>query len=133
MRNARATAPADYFLGVRLTQAELTELDRFGATEGRKSRSDAVRALVARAARAVGPTGPELPVGLASQLDTIVEDGWARDQNEALTLVLTLGLSELARLHSERLPALRRTARESAERRGGRRRADREGRGLLGR
>lgn len=130
MRTARSAQPSDRFLGVRLTLEEVEALERFRAETKSPSRSEAVRALVRTAAKA-RPSALELPVGLQSALETIVEDGWARTLDEALTLVLTLGLSELSRVHGERLPALRRSARESADRRASRNRAGREGRGLL--
>jgi hypothetical protein len=89
-----------------------------------------VRALV-RAAGEGQPEAVELPVSLRTQLETVVEDGWARDIAGALTLVIHLGLGELSRMHSERLPALRRAARDASETRQRRRRASREGGALL--
>lgn len=130
MGTATATARAGYFLGVRLTAEEVERLDRFGRSRGLLSRSDAVRALV-RAAEEMSGERPELPVGLQARLDEIVEDGWARDLDGALTLVLTMGLAELSRVHTERAPALRKAARDGAEQRAHRRGADRQGRGLL--
>jgi len=130
VRTVRAQALADQFLGVRLTSEELSALDRFGKSQGLAHRSDAVRYLVKAAEKSPRAT-PELPVGLITQLDELVEDGWAKDLDGALTLVLTLGLAELSRLHTERLPALKRAARSGAEKRAERRRAEREGRGLL--
>ena len=115
---------------MRLTQAELDGLDRFRHEQGLGTRSDAVRRLL-RLAGSPTPGGPELPVGLVAQLEELVEDGWAKGPDEALTLVLTLGHAELSRLHTERLPALRRAARSAAEKRAERRKAERGGRGLL--
>jgi hypothetical protein len=130
VRNARATAPASHFLGVRLTAEEVALLDGFRTTNDLANRSDAIRALVHAAGGA--PAGAvELPVSLRNALEELVEDGYARDLDGALALVLHLGLGELARTHSERLPALREHARASADRRRDRGRADREGRGLL--
>ncbi|MGA8536560.1 MAG: hypothetical protein WB789_04085, partial [Thermoplasmata archaeon] len=74
-----------------------------------------------------------LPTTLRAELEEIVEDGYARDLDGAVAIVLNLGLGELARTHVERMPALRERARSTSERRRDRRRADREGRGLLGR
>jgi hypothetical protein len=132
VRTARADAPATRFLGVRLTEEEESLLDRFRTTRGLASRSDAVRTLVREAAEP-RPAGLELPSTVRGELEELVEDGYARDQEAALTLVLHLGLGELVRTHTERLPSLRDSARAVRERRSGRRRADREGRGLLGR
>jgi hypothetical protein len=131
VRNARA-APASYFLGVRLTSEEVALLDRFQTAHDLANRSEAIRALVNGAAGAAA-SGVELPVSLEAALEEVVEEGYARDLNGALTAVVTLGLGELARTHHERLPALRERARSAAERRRDRKRADREGRGLLGR
>ncbi len=130
MRTARAEAPATRFLGVRLTAEEESLLDRFRTDRALASRSEAVRVLVKEAARP-RPDGLELPVTLRAKLEELVEEGYARDLDGAVTLVLHLGLVELARTHTERLPSLRGAAREASERSADRRRADREGRGLL--
>ncbi|MCI4346983.1 MAG: ribbon-helix-helix domain-containing protein [Thermoplasmata archaeon] len=130
MRTANSAARADRFLGVRLTPEELERLDRFGQSQRSPSRSEAVRALV-RAADQVALGQPEIPVGLQHHLEEIIEDGWAHDMGEALTLVRSMGFRELSRLHSEQMPALRKAARDGAARRAGRRGAEREGRGLL--
>ena len=132
MRNARDDAPATRFLGVRLTSEEESLLDGFQRDHGLSTRSDAVRALV-RTASAPSPESVELPPTLRGELEEVVENGYARDLEGALALLATLGLTELARTHSERLPALRDRARSVKDRREGRRRADQEGRGLLGR
>ena len=130
MRTAKAAARADHFLGVRLTAEEVERLDRFGQSRDCPSRSDAVRARVRAAEESIAER-PELPVGLQTRLEEIVEDGWARDLDGALTLVLTMGLAELSRVHTERAPALRDAARDGAARRAHRRNVDRQGRGLL--
>lgn len=130
VRNPRA-APATRFLGVRLTAEEEALLERFRTEHDLSTRSEAVRALVRGGGRApVG--GNELPVTLRGELEEVVDDGYARDVDGAMAIVVTLGLRELARTHTERLPALRERARSVAERRRGRTRADHEGRGLLG-
>ncbi|MGP8072867.1 MAG: hypothetical protein ACLPZM_07045 [Thermoplasmata archaeon] len=131
MRNARA-APAMYFLGVRLTPEETSLLDQFRTTNDLPDRSAAVRALLRRAGGAPAP-GVELPATLRAELEEVVEEGYARDLDGAVATVLTLGLGELARTHTERMPAMRDHARSLSERKRDRRRADREGRGLLGR
>ncbi|HYK92954.1 MAG TPA: ribbon-helix-helix protein, CopG family [Thermoplasmata archaeon] len=130
MRPARSTVPADRFLGVRLTFEELEQLDQFRERSGAPTRSDAIRALV-RAAERIASETPELPPTVQGELEQLVEDGLARDLPTALGTVVTLGLQEFARVYAERLPALRRAAREGADRRASRRRADREGRRLL--
>ena len=94
------------------------------------SRSEVVRQLVAEAEESPPTVGP-LPVSLETELDQIVEDGYAADRSGALVLALTLGFAELSRIHTERLPALRREARAGKERREVRKGVDREGRGLL--
>ncbi|HXQ49150.1 MAG TPA: ribbon-helix-helix protein, CopG family [Thermoplasmata archaeon] len=130
MASARTTGSADRFLGVRLSAEELDRLDRYRAAIGSPSRSEAVRALL-RASERPATGREELPVGLHEQVETLVEDGWAKSTDEALTLALTLGLQEMSRLYGERLPNLRQHARDGAERRKARRSAEREGRGLL--
>jgi hypothetical protein len=132
VRNARVSAPAVHFLGVRLTEEEVGLLDQYRHTQQKATRSDAVRSLVRSGAQP--PAAPlELPAALRAALEELVEDGWASDVHGAIELTVTMGLRELARLHAEDIPALRAAARASEERRKGRRRADREGRGLLGR
>ena len=88
MRTARTPAPADRFLGVRLTLEELDRLDRFGSSVGTTTRSESVRALL-RASEREGPDRAEVPVGLRDEIETLVEDGWAPTWEAALTLVLT--------------------------------------------
>ena len=132
MRTARADAPATRFLGVRLTLEEVALLEQFRTANELSTRSDAVRALV-RAAAERRPADVAVPETLRNELEELVEDGYVRDLDSAVTLVLTLGLGEVGRIHVERLAALRDHARSSAGRRENRRRADREGRGLLGR
>ena len=132
MRTARVEAPATRFLGVRLSLEEESLLDHFQRDHELATRSDAVRALV-RSASEPRPGSVELPPTLRGELEEIVENGYARDLEGAIALVTSLGLTELARTHSERLPALRERARSVKDRREGQRRADREGRGLLGR
>jgi Arc/MetJ-type ribon-helix-helix transcriptional regulator len=120
------------FLGVRLTLEEVSLLEQFRSANELTTRSDAVRALV-RGAAASRPADVTVPETLRNELEELVEDGYVRDLDSAVTLVLTLGLSELGRIHAERLAALRDHARSTAGRRASRRRADHEGRGLLGR
>jgi len=132
VRNARTTAPAGYFLGVRLSAEEESLLERFQTANELPNRSEAVRALV-RSAGGAPVESVELPATLRAELEEVVEDGYARDLDGAIDTVLNLGLAELARTHAERMPALRERARATSERRRDRRRADREGRGLLGR
>jgi hypothetical protein len=130
VRNARGQAPATHFLGVRLTAEEEARLEKFRTDNELANRSEAVRALVQGAT--VPPAGAvEIPPTLRNELEELVEDGYARDLDGALTLVLTLGIRELARTHAEHIPALRDRARSANERRTGRHRADREGRRLL--
>lgn len=133
MRTARADAPATHFLGVRLTAEEESHLEKFRTDHELTTRSDAVRALVHAAVEGPSTAAIEIPPALRNELEELVEDGYARDLEGAAALVLTLGIRELARTHTEHVPSLRERARASSERRAGRRRADREGRGLLGR
>jgi Arc/MetJ-type ribon-helix-helix transcriptional regulator len=130
VRTARADAPATHFLGVRLTAEEESLLEKFRTTHKLANRSEAVRALVHGATEPSPPT-VDLPATLRHELEELVEDGYARDVDSAMVLVLTLGIRELARTHVEHVPALRDHARSAHERSAGRRRADREGRGLL--
>lgn len=131
MRTPRSEARADRFLGVRLTPAELEHLDSWRAAHGNASRSESVRALLRAPDQVAGPGAAEVPVSLRHKLEEIVEDGWAASEDGALTLVLTLGLAELTKLHTDRLPELRRHARDQSTRSRARRRVDREGRELL--
>jgi Arc/MetJ-type ribon-helix-helix transcriptional regulator len=130
VRTARAEAPATHFLGVRLTAEEESLLEKFRTDHGLANRSEAVRALVRGATEPRART-TELPATLRNELEELVEDGYAHDEAGAMVLVLTLGIRELARTHTEHVPNLRENARSASERRTGRTRADREGRGLL--
>ena len=130
MQSAETPSSPRHFLGVRLTAEEIDRLDRFQKAQESPTRSDAVRALV-RAADRLSQVPLELPAAVDAQLDELVDDGWAENRDGALTLVLTLGLSELARIHADGLPKLHRRAKDLDERRENRRRADREGRGRL--
>jgi len=132
VKHVRTTTPSGMtqFLGVRLTEEELRDLDEFQRTRKIATRSDAVRTLV-REAREKAPTAPTLPLSVQRELEEVVEDGWARSEDEALTLLATFGFQELSRLHADRVPALRGAARANRERHLARRKADREGRGLL--
>jgi hypothetical protein len=132
VRTARAEAPATRFLGVRLTLEEEALLEQFRSVNELTTRSDAVRALVRRATES-RPADVALPATLRNELEDLVEEGYAQTIDSAVTLLVNLGMSELERIHADRLAALRAHARGTAGRREGRRRADREGRGLLGR
>jgi hypothetical protein len=72
-----------------------------------------------------------VPAAIDAQLDELVDDGWAESREGALTLLLNLGLHELARIHADRVPELHRRAKDLGDRSRARRRADREGEGLL--
>ncbi len=98
--------------------------------QGTASRSEAIRQLVRSAPLAATGT-VDLPVTVRTELEQIVEDGWARDLGSAIDLVLTLGLRELAAVHAEAIPSLRRSASDQSARRAQRRRAEREGGALL--
>jgi len=132
VRTARELPRSDHFLGVRLTAEEVEQLDRFRTRSGSSTRSDAVRALV-RDSEKVGTQASEIPVALLAKLEEVVEDGWVTDLDGAVSLLLTLGLSEFSRLHADRLPKLRQTARDGESRRRDRTQLDRKGRGLLDR
>jgi hypothetical protein len=131
VRNA-AEVGLSQFLGVRLTREELDRLDEFQRARGIATRSDAIRTLVREGAEKA-PAAPALPLSVQRELEEIVEDGWSQSEGEALTLLTTLGFQELVRLHVDRASALRGAAREARERHVTRRKASREGRGLLGR
>ncbi len=130
MRNARASAPATHFLGVRLTAEEESLLEKFQTERDLPNRSEAVRMLV-RSAAEPPAGGVDLPATLRNELEELVEDGFAHDLDSAVTLLVNAGIREMARSHDEDLATLREKARSLAERRAGRRRADREGRGFL--
>ncbi len=132
MTTARTVRPASRFLGVRLSSEEEALLESYRQSRELANRSEAVRALV-RAAGSSGSRAVELPATLGAELEELVEEGFASDPRGALEIVVSLGLKELERTHGERWEALRLAARAQRERRDRRRRADREGRGLLGR
>jgi len=132
VRTARELPRSDHFLGVRLTAEEVEQLDRFRSRSGSSTRSEAVRALV-RDSEKVGAGAAEIPVALLAKLEEVVEDGWVLDLDGAVSLLLTLGLSEFTRLHADRIPKLRQAARDGADRRRDRTQLDRKGRGLLDR
>ena len=129
MRNTRNPASPTKFLGVRLTEEEVELLDRFRAAHDLSNTSEAVRRLVRSIAQPAGDV--QLPASLRSELEDVVEDGWATDINGAVSTALNLGLRELTRLHADEIPTLRDAARSHAARRADRKRAEREGRGLL--
>lgn len=131
MRTAREHSRSDRYLGVRLSSEELEQLDRYQVRSTSPTRSDAVRALV-RASDRPAPGGLELPVTTLAKLEEIVADGWVKDLDGAVSLVLGLGLNEFGRLHAERLPRARQVAREAADAKRNRDEIDRKGRGLLG-
>ncbi len=120
------------FLGVRLTSEEAALLERLRSDRNLKSRSAAVRQLL-REASAPRGDGPELPVTRRRELEELVEDGYFTSVSAALESALEAGLRDLVANHREGLDELRRRARELRARGDRRRRADREGRGLLGR
>jgi Arc/MetJ-type ribon-helix-helix transcriptional regulator len=130
VRSTEPPSQPTQFLGVRLTPEEIDRLDRLQRELESPSRSDAVRALL-RAADRISTPRLELPAAIEAQLDELVDDGWAASRGEALTLTLSLGLSEFAKVQSERMPALHRRAKDLGDRSRSRRDADREGRDLL--
>jgi hypothetical protein len=130
VQSAEAPSSPTQFLGVRLTSEEIDRLDRLQRTLGIPTRSDAVRALV-RAADRIAEPRVELPAAIDAQLEEVVDDGWAGSRDAALTLVLTLGFTELARTYDKRMTGLHRRAKGLEQKRATRRQADREGRGLL--
>ena len=132
-RTARAGAPATYYLCVRITAEEASRLEQYRTDRQLATRSDAVRALVREAVESTDRSAIEIPTPLKNTLEELVEDGYAGDLESIATLVLTHGIRELSRTYTEDVSALRERARSSSARRAGRRRADREGRGLLGR
>jgi Arc/MetJ-type ribon-helix-helix transcriptional regulator len=121
-----------HFLGVRLTLEEESLLEQFRTSNELPNRSEAVRALV-RAASEPRTAEIAVPPTLRNELEDLVEDGYVQDLASAVSLALTLGMGEIGRIHAEKIAALRDHARNAEGRRANRRRADREGRGLLGR
>jgi Arc/MetJ-type ribon-helix-helix transcriptional regulator len=121
-----------HFLGVRLTLEEESLLEQFRTSNELPNRSEAVRALV-RAASDPRTAEIAVPPTLRNELEDLVEDGYVQDLASAVSLALTLGMGEIGRIHAEKIAALRDHARNAEGRRANRRRADREGRGLLGR
>jgi hypothetical protein len=128
----RSAAPAGLtqFLGVRLTEEELRQLDAFQRARGIATRSDAVRILVRESQeRAVPPL--RIPTSMQHHIRELVEDGWANSEEDALNLLATMGAEAVSRLHTERMRALRGAARELRDRRQSRRGAENEGREFL--
>lgn len=125
MRSAGASPSPTTFLGVRLTLEESDLLDRFQRARGLPNRSEAVRALV-RAADRLAERPLELPATLENEIEEIAADGYGGDRDAALAVVLNFGLAELERVHAERFSALRRHAKELADRAAARKGADRE-------
>jgi Arc/MetJ-type ribon-helix-helix transcriptional regulator len=116
---------------VRLTEEEEALLESFRKVREFSNRSEAVRALV-RESVEHRELAFELPATLRAEVESLVEDGVVRSRESAIDVLVTLGLGELERTH-DRVNQLRAHARSEATRRETRRRADREGRGLLGR
>jgi metal-responsive CopG/Arc/MetJ family transcriptional regulator len=128
----RSAAPTglSQFLGVRLTDEELRQLDAFQQARGISTRSDAVRTLVRESQeRAVPPL--RIPTSMLHHISELVEDGWANSEEDALNLLATMGAEAVSRLHTERMSALRGAARDLRDRRQSRRSAERGGRELL--
>jgi Arc/MetJ-type ribon-helix-helix transcriptional regulator len=129
VRNA-APAGLTQFLGVRLTEEELRELDEYQRSRGIETRSDAVRTLVRESKeRAVPPL--RLPASVMHQIEELVEDGWAHTEEEALNLLTTMGMETVSRVHTEGVPALRGAARNLRDRHQARRSATHKGREYL--
>ena len=122
--------PVSRFFGVRLSPEEDARLETYRAERQLPNRSEAVRDLL-RAGVGAGTTAVELPVTRLRELEELVEDGYFSTTAAALESALEAGLRELIANHRDGLAELRRHARSLGERRDGRRRADREGRGLL--
>ena len=130
MPSTSPTATASRFLGVRLRAEDEEKLEAFRRARGFSSRSDAIRALVQDAPTDRSGT-VEIPPTVREELVELVENGYARDLNEAVRLAIELGFADLVRLHVDRLAQLRTRAHALAERRRSRNRLDREGRELL--
>lgn len=131
MRTDRPPTTASRFLGVRLTEEEETLLDNFRRARQFSNRSEAVRVLVRESAEQ-REFAFDLPATLQAEVEALVEDGVFKSRESAIDALVTLGIGELGRTH-ERVSQIRAHARNEAARRETRRRADREGRGLLGR
>ncbi len=127
-----AAPSATRFLGVRLTLEEEDRLEKYRNDRQLANRSAAIRALL-RDAPGARETLLSLPVTRRRELEELVEDGYFTSVEAALEHALEAGLRELEQTHGEGLERLRRHARELRARGERRRRADREGRGLLGR
>ncbi len=130
MQSAKTPGATTRFLGVRLSEEELSLLDRLRDDRSFENRSDAIRALV-REGAPPSRTAIDLPTTVLNELEELVEDGYAHDVHGLLDAIVALGLKEMVRTHTESLPAMREHARAVRDRRANRRRADREGRGLL--
>lgn len=101
-------------VGVRLTREELGVLERITASWNLKTRSDALRALLDHAST-IPPPGVqplELPSALRTELEDLVDDGWAGGLDSALTLAVSRGLSALSEDCKERGVTLRERAKE---------------------
>ena len=112
--------PRCTFSGYASPPRKTSLLDQFRTANDLPDRSAAVRALLRSAGGAPAP-GVELPATLRAELEEVVEEGYARDLEGAVATVLTLGLGELARTHTERMTAMRDRARSLSERKRDRR------------
>lgn len=131
MSSRNTPSSSGRFLGVRLTSEEERRLEEFQTARGLASRSDAVRQLL-NEAKGTAPTAAiELPPTRQRELETLVEEGFFSSFQAALEHALEAGLAETVRTHADGVPALRRHARDVRNEKDERRRADREGRGLL--
>jgi hypothetical protein len=118
------------FVGVRCTVEELDRLDDLRRTRGIENRSDALRTLVREATARPVEASP-LPVTQQREVQALVDDGFARNEGEALSALVSLGLREFRRIHVEDTRALHDAAREQQDRAKARQAADREGRDRL--
>lgn len=124
-------SPASRFLGVRLTTEEERRLEQFRAAHQLPNRSEAVRQLLAASSEAPAGTTVELPPTRQRELEGLVEDGFFTSVQAAAEYALEVGLAAIVATHTEGFAALRRHARAVRDEKDQRRRADREGRGLL--
>lgn len=85
-------------VGFRLSADEARTLDKLVESWGTKTRSEALRVLLHNAAKFHQPSDEafELPPTLRTELENLVEEGWAHEIRSALAMVVNRGLDGLS-------------------------------------
>jgi hypothetical protein len=115
-------------VGVRLSEDERFLLDRLAILWGLSNRSEVLRELIRRGREFPSPGQEtlELPPTLLTNLEEMVEDGWANSLNDALARTVDRGLSVLSQEYAARGEQSRQVARAAHERRAVRKASERK-------